>query len=107
VNASNIKKFVKCFIKYLNRFTILTFPYLKGKEKQTGYKDIRLPKQTLLPVARSRKLGTIMETWTAVKRIPFRRIQQSHPSKTAVNSVFTRGRPLNLKPDNLLTECRN
>ena len=58
VNASNIKTFVQSFTKYLNRFTILTCPYLKGKDTPTGYKDIHWhPKQTSLPVARSRKLG--------------------------------------------------
>ena len=102
MDASNIKTFVQSFMKYLNRFTILTIPYLKGKDTQTGYKDIRHPKQTSLLVARNRKLGTTHETWTAVKRLPFRRIRQSHPSETTVNSVFTRGsRPLSLNPDNL------
>jgi hypothetical protein len=77
VDASNIKTFLQNFTKYLNRSTILTFPYIKGKETQTGYKDKRNPKQTALSVARIRKLGAKDETWAAVKRIPFRRIRQS------------------------------
>ena len=71
MNASNIKTFVQSFIKNLNRFTILTFPYLTGKDRQKGYKDTGYHKQTSLPVARSRKLGTIYETWTLLNAYPF------------------------------------
>ena len=45
--------------------------------------------------------------WTPVKRIPFRKIRQSHPSETAVNSMFTRDRPLNFNPDNVLSWLYN
>jgi hypothetical protein len=38
-------KQVQNLIKHLNRSTILKFPYLKGKETQTGYKDTRHPKK--------------------------------------------------------------